>query len=141
MLQVSDIHFDYENSIVVSMTLSITYYKHSDLQPKTLSIARNASNMLCPVTALLNYLNMSKHRSGPLFQFPRGTPVSYYYFSSSLKSLLSFIGLSPEVYKGHSFRIGAATSAAAKGVSSSVIQSMGRWKSNVVKNYIRMNNF
>lgn len=141
VLQVSDIHFEYENGVVAGMTLSITYYKHSDLQPKSISIAKNDSNVLCPVTAMFNYLSVSKHRSGPLFQFPCGTPVSYYYFSSSLKSLLLFIGLNPDVYKGHSFRIGAATSAAAKGISSSVIQSMGRWKSNAVKNYIRMNNF
>jgi hypothetical protein len=39
-----------------------------------------------------------------------------------------FIGLDPKFYKGHSFHIGAATSAAAKGIPLSVIQNMGRWK-------------
>jgi hypothetical protein len=57
-------------------------------------------------------------------RFP--TPVSYFYLNSSLKSLLSFIGLDPAVYKGHSFRIEAATAAAARGVLQSVIQSMGK---------------
>lgn len=141
VLQFSDINVGYENQIPINMTVTIKYYKHSNLQPKTISVARNASNLLCPVTAMLNYLKVVKHKSGPLFQFPCGTPVSYSYFSSSLKSLLEFIGLNPEVYKGHSFRIGAATSAASQGTSLPVIQHMGRWKTNAVRNYIRMNNF
>jgi hypothetical protein len=49
-----------------------------------------------------------------------------------------FIGLDPKFYKGHMFRIGAATSAAARGIPLSVIQNMGRWKSDAV---IRMRNF
>ncbi|XP_071144984.1 uncharacterized protein [Mytilus edulis] len=44
-------------------------------------------------------------------------------------------------YKAHSFRIGAATSAAAKGIPHSVIQGMGRWKSSAFMKYIRMQNF
>jgi hypothetical protein len=40
-----------------------------------------------------------------------------------------FIGLDPKFYKGHRFRIGAATSAAARGIPLSVNQNMGRWQS------------
>jgi hypothetical protein len=46
----------------------IPNYKHSNLQPKTISVDRNANNVLCPVTAMLNYLKVMKHQSGPLFQ-------------------------------------------------------------------------
>jgi hypothetical protein len=38
--------------------------------------------------------------------------------------MLMFIGLDPKFYKGHSFCIGAATSAAARGIPLSVIQKM-----------------
>lgn len=92
---------------------------------------------ICPVNAITKYLTLSNHKAGPLFQFTCGTPVSYAFFSSSLKSLLTFIGLNTQIYKGHNFRIGAATSAAAEGIP----QTVGRWKSNAFKNYIRMNNF
>lgn len=37
--------------------------------------------------------------------------------------------------------VSASTSAAAESVTQTVIQHMGRWKSNAFKNYIRMNNF
>lgn len=141
VLQLSDILISYENRNPINMTVTIKYYKHSNLQPKTITINCDPGNSLCPVLAMSNYLMRVKYSSGPLFQFPCGTSVSYAYFSSALKSLLKFIGLNPEVYKGHSFRIGAATSAAAKGVHLSVIQQMGRWKSNAFKNYIRMQNF
>ena len=138
----TDVKFDNEGTgSLITMSVHITNYKHSDLKPKTISIIGNLENQLCPVKAVNNYLALSQHKVGPLFQFPCGTPVSYFYFNSSLKSLLSFIGLDPAVYKGHSFRIGAATAAAARGVPQTVIQSMGRWKSDAVKNYIRLHNF
>ena len=37
----------------------------------------------------------------------------------------------------HSFRIGAATWAAAKGFTDTQIRQLGRWKSNAFLNYIR----
>ena len=141
-IQVTDVKFDNEgNDSLITMSVHITNYKHSDLKPKTISIIRNLENQLCPVNSMSNYLAISQHKLGQLFQFPCGTPVSYFYLNSSLKSLLSFIGLDPAVYKGHSFRIEAATAAAARGVLQSVIQSMGRWKTDAVKNYIRLHNF
>lgn len=141
VMQISNVFFEKEQEHVIGVRVTLTDYKHSDLQPKTISITRDKENLLCPVESLLNYFAIAKHRMGPLFQFVCGAPVSYSYFNSSLKSLLSYVGLNPDVYKGHSFRIGAATAAAARGVSLSVIQSMGRWKSNAFKNYIRMQNF
>ena len=43
----------------------------------------------------------------------------------------------PDRYKGHSFRIGGATSLAKRGVPSHIIQIMGRWRSECYKLYIR----
>ncbi|VDI80146.1 Hypothetical predicted protein [Mytilus galloprovincialis] len=141
VIQLSDLNIEFENKVSKRMTVTMRNYKHSDMQPKTISIDKNTSNIACPVMAMSSYLNLVKHNSGPLFQFPCGTPVSYAFFSASLKAVLNFVGLNTQLYKGHSFRIGAATSAAAKGVSLEVIQQMGRWKSNAVKNYIRLHNF
>jgi len=43
---------------------------------------------------------------------------------------LSFIGLSAQWHKGHSFRIGAATWAMQIGNTDSQIRVMGKWHSN-----------
>ena len=47
------------------------------------------------------------------------------------------MGLNPQDYAGHSFRIGAATTAAQVGLEDSVIRSLGRWNSDAFYRYIR----
>ena len=141
VLQVGDISFDRENSSLKGMSLTMTYYKHSDLHPKTIYIPICANNITCPVIHVHHYLSQFGHSSGPLFQFKSGAPVTRSYFTTSLKSALSFIGLDTRYYKAHSLRIGAVTSAAARGIPHSVIQGMGRWKSSVFMKYIRMQSF
>ena len=75
--------------------------------------------------------------SGPLFCWPGGAPVKRSIFVEQLNRALTFYNLDPTLYKAHSFRIGAATWAAAKGLSDPQIRQLGRWKSNAFLNYIR----
>ena len=56
---------------------------------------------------------------------------------SDVKQALTATGLDVKGYSGHSFRIGAATTAAAKGVEDSVIKMLGRWESLAYQNYLR----
>lgn len=135
VLQVGDAQFSDDGS---SLLVTITFYKHSAQQPITLDISRATNPLLCPVRTLRTYLDTYGHTVGPLFQFMDGKPVPYAFFMKTLDALLSFLGLDRRLYRGHSFRIGAATTAAANGVSEIVIQKMGRWKSDAVKRYIRM---
>ncbi|VDI74134.1 Hypothetical predicted protein [Mytilus galloprovincialis] len=62
--------------------------------------------------------------AGQLFCHFDGTPVTRYQFSGVLKKSLNVLGLSQGKYSSHSFRIGAATSAAMNGLSDSEIQAM-----------------
>ena len=48
--------------------------------------------------------------------------------------------LDPSRYKGHSFRIGAASYAADRGFSDAQIRMLGRWKSNAFLRYLRVPN-
>lgn len=92
---------------------------------------------LCPVTAILNYLQIRPPTPGPLFIFDDGSPLSKPRLRLALNSTLSAAGIDPTFYKGHSFRIGAATTAAAQGIQDSLIQKLGRWSSNAFTLYIR----
>lgn len=87
---------------------------------------------------LLLYLQARVHKPGHLFQMPNGSPVPRSIFTEKLSTALKFCGLDPSRYKGHSFRIGAATHAADKGMSDAQIRAMERWKSNAFLKYIRL---
>ena len=57
---------------------------------------------------------------------------------NELHAALRLRGIPPSQYKGHSFRIGAATTAARCGLEDSLIQMLGRWKSSAYRTYIRI---
>lgn len=88
----------------------------------------------CPVSAISKYLMMTPNRAldRPLFQFTSGDFLTRHSLTSILRDLLS-----SGDYASHSFRIGAATSAAAAGIPDWLIQTMGRWSSQCFQRYIR----
>ena len=57
---------------------------------------------------------------------------------SKVREALSKAGVNEKLYSGHSFRIGAATTAGQKGISSEKIQTLGRWESSAYLLYIRL---
>ena len=58
-------------------------------------------------------------------------------FVTQIRDILCTIGLPQLHFAGHSFRIGAATTAAAVGMEDSAIQMLGRWHSTAFLQYIR----
>lgn len=93
---------------------------------------------LCPVSAMLAYLLLRGRRNGPLFVFGDGRPLTRQRFVSAVRDALRQAGVDAGRYAGHSFRIGAATTAAARGLEDSTIQTLGRWKSLAYLEYIRI---
>ena len=93
----------------------------------------------CPVVAMIEFLPTSQPQSNqPLFVSASGVPLSRSWLTSKVRSLLLAAGIANAAeYSGHSFRIGAATSAAAAGAPEWQIRAMGRWKSDCVLRYIR----
>lgn len=91
----------------------------------------------CPVTNLRAFLQDRPNVPGPLFCHFNGQPLTRYQFSSVLHKTLKCLGFDSSRYRTHSFRIGAATTAAMAGHSQEVIQNAGRWKSQAYKSYIR----
>ncbi|RXN13000.1 poly [Labeo rohita] len=64
-------------------------------------------------------------------------PATRFWFQKHLKSVLLLSGTPADNFSSHSFRIGAATTAAQKGLSQQQIQALGRWSSEAFKSYIR----
>ena len=82
-------------------------YKHYAGPPVTLAIPVHIESPFCPVQAMCAYLALRGLSPGPLFIFPGGAPVIKSFFTTQLKKSLTWAGLTPSCYKGHSFRIGA----------------------------------
>lgn len=92
---------------------------------------------LCPIVAVLSYLAVRGNGPGPLFRFNDGKPLTRQRLVAQVRLALQARGIDNSRYSGHSFRIGAATSAAAAGVEDSTIQMLGRWQSSAFLRYIR----
>ena len=94
-------------------------------------------NTLCPISAMLAYLAVQGDKEGPLFQFYDGRSLTREHLVQAVHKALTKAGFDHQFYAGHSFRIGAAMTAAHCGIPDSVIQTLMRWKSSAYMLYIR----
>jgi hypothetical protein len=120
--------------------LQVTFhnFKHSTGHPPFSLTLSPQPNKSCPITNMAAYIHLRGQEKGPLFCFPGGQPVSRAIFTTMFNKSLSWIGLDPSRYKGHSFRIGKATALALANVPDHMIQTMGRWHSSAFRRYIRI---
>ena len=89
----------------------------------------------CTCTGLKNRVGTNPH--APLFLTPDSNPMFNSWFSHHLEQVLLKCNLPPKHYSGHSFRIGAATSAAIQGQSTASLQQLGCWSSSAYASYVR----
>ncbi|XP_066462916.1 uncharacterized protein [Eleutherodactylus coqui] len=90
----------------------------------------------CPVKLVRDV--MARHSGGgPLLVHATGFPVTRYQFTAIMRSCLKNLGLAPNDFGSHSFRIGAATSAFSCGLRSEEVKRVGRWKSEAYRSYVR----
>ena len=75
---------------------------------------------------------------GPLFTWSNGTFLTRAQFVEEVKKALDIAGVDAANYNGHSFRIGAASTAAANGMEDSMIKTLGRWESEAYQRYIKI---
>ena len=68
----------------------------------------------------------------------RGRLLTHPQLVSELRSALAAAGFKPGEYDGHSFQIGAATTAVACDIPVDMIKILGRWKSQAYHLYIRI---
>ena len=94
----------------------------------------------CLVSAMQKYLHhFSQYpavRAQPLFTFRDYSPLTRHSCLKHLRKFLHKAGYAPGDFNTHSFRIGAATSAAHSGLPARQIKTLGRWKSKAYRRYI-----
>ncbi|XP_054831298.1 uncharacterized protein LOC129326975 [Eublepharis macularius] len=96
-----------------------------------------AEQELCPVRALRLYVQARGESPGVLFCHSDGRPLTKYQFWAVTGRALGKLGFSGVRFATHSFRIGAASTAAAMGYPGPEIQKVGRWRSSAYRSYIR----
>ncbi len=74
----------------------------------------------------LSYIAARGCQPGPLFIWKDGRFLTRDGFVTSLRAVLKEAGYAATDYAGHSFRIGAATTAARCGIQDSLIKTLGR---------------
>ena len=108
---------------------------NSQVQPFSLSVIEhrgraNALSGQCKLIYKFGAIGLAH------FQYVTGHAVLRNDFNKELRQALQCCDLDPITFKSHSFRIGAATTAAQLGIADSQIRTLGRWKSDAFKQYI-----
>ena len=96
-----------------------------------------ANNDLCPLASMLSFLAVRGNNPGFLFTFEDGRLLTKFRFISAVRNALCEAGVNYQQYSGHSFRIGATTTAHLCGISDASIKMLGRWESSAYLLYVR----
>ncbi|XP_071114704.1 uncharacterized protein [Haliotis cracherodii] len=98
-------------------------------------------NLVCPFRSLTQLVWIRRRsgarNTGPLFVDSSFTAITRNTFLRWLSIILCRAGFSSSGYSGHSFRIGAATTAAQARLEDHLIKTLGRWSSDCFTRYIR----
>ena len=135
-LCLSDLTLD-QSSPQWRITLNIKVSKTDQFRRGTTIVLGATAADLCPVSALLDYLVARGGAPGPLFITGDSQALTRSVFVQQVQAALSASGLDGSKFNGHSFRIGAATSASQGGVPETTIKILGRWQSTAYQQYIR----
>ena len=140
-LCMSDVSIQYSNNYPVQADVLIKASKCDPFRKGCIITLFKTNTQVCPVSLIDKFCmlrrTMQASPEDPLFILPGGEPLTRNSFLSMLKCLLLRLGLDASKYTGHSFRIGAATSAEAANIPDHLIKTLGRWSSDCYQRYIR----
>ena len=115
--------------------LTIRQSKTDQLGLKTILFLSETGDLACPVSSMSNFRAVRTQAVQNSRQFMVHfdvNPLTRYQFLSILAKTVQFCNIT-----SHSFRIGAATEAAMRGIPDHTIKQWGRWKSGAYVSYIR----
>ena len=137
ILQYKDVQFSNTKDDRTNLTLNIQQHKHSVGTPLPIILSSQSDILVCPVQALSKYMSIKGSRPGPLFITSEGLPVQSHHFTAILKECIRSLGLNPQHYTSHGFRIGGASYAHQHNFSDAQLKRLGRWNSSAYIKYIR----
>lgn len=138
VLVFGDVQFSQSGSQEQFVVLNFRQSKNNQRGlPQRIRLVPASCPSLCPVLGFVDFVAICPVFAGPFFCHFDRSSLTRHQFNSVLRKAVSFAGLGGQCIRGHSFRIGAASSAAAFGVSHDDIRAMGRWRSNAFLSYIR----
>ena len=138
-LVVRDITFIPNIATPTSMRVHIKQSKTDPFRQGTTLVIAHSHSPVCAVTALREYLLQRNPADPeePLFMLQNKEPLTRTLLNANLRELLNILGYVETEYAPHSFRIGAATTAAAANIPPWLIKTLGRWRSDCYELYIR----
>ena len=129
---------------ITSPTTLIFTLKHSKTDKFGISTPIHLfklNSILSPYELLVRHLSIRTAQnaspSDPLFITESGSVITRTWFLNHLRLVLTKAGYAAHNFSGHSFRIGAASTASRQGVPEHIIQVLGRWTSQAYHAYIR----
>lgn len=100
------------------LVIILRYTKTSKIgERQTVQLVESHTSRLCPVKVVIRYLSVRPQSGLAFLCHFDSSPLTRYQFQAMFKKVIDFAGLSPRRFTSHSFRIGAATTAAAAGWS------------------------
>ena len=139
VVQMADITFSFRSGCLSKAVLILQHAKNKKRSHLAEQVTLGPKMELCPPpSAIITFIKLRGSTLGPLFAYPGGQSLVRAKFAKELALVLQQVGLDPARYKGYSFRIGAATEAAACGKSDSDIRLLGRGQSDAFKKYVRL---
>ena len=100
-------------------------------------MGRCSRESLCPVKAVKEFMSFRGAGDGYFFQHADKSPLTKYQFWRLTDMALERLGVKNMRFGTHSFRIGAASTAAVLGYSIEQIKQIGRWSSDCYHKYVR----
>ena len=120
-----------------SLVVKLKKFKTDQFKRGFSVVLARSDSQICPVSALLAYLHLRGPSQGPLFLFQNGTVLTRVKFSKLVCETVLAAGWSGN-FTSHSFRVGAASTAASLGVPDYLIKALGRWNSNAYLLYVKL---
>ena len=146
-LKARDLYIDRnKGKLLIVLYSSKTHGKES--RPQRIKVEGNVhltrenamKRRFCPYRYVNKFLELRGdyiHVTDNLFVFADNSPVQANQVRTVLRELLQCVGLDPNLYDTHSFRIGRATDLFKFHYSVDEIKHLGRWRSNAVYKYLR----